>query len=174
MRRVEHVQLAKPGDLRRFATSGLAASIQPIHLRTDRQKAFEQWGRPRSERDAFRIRSLLDPGAVVAFGTDAPVEPADPWPGIALAVTRRASEWGAVEAFGRDEAVDLASALRAATVGPALVAGDPKGGRLVEGSPADLIVISADALREPVEPGAALGGTRPTLVLVAGREVAAP
>ena len=134
MRRVEHVQLAQAGDLPRFAGSGIAASIQPVHLRTDRGKAFDHWGRGRSERDGFRIRSLLAAGAIVAFGTDAPVEPADPWPGIALAVSRRAAAWRAAEAFGPDEAVDLSTALRAATVGPALVAGDPTGGRLVAGA----------------------------------------
>ncbi|MBM4409575.1 MAG: amidohydrolase family protein, partial [Chloroflexi bacterium] len=75
MLRVEHVQLARADDLPRFARSRIAASIQPIHLRTDRDKAEAAWGRERAGRDAFRVRSLLAAGAVVAFGTDAPVEP---------------------------------------------------------------------------------------------------
>jgi predicted amidohydrolase YtcJ len=173
MRRVEHVQLARHADVRRFAHAGIAASIQPIHLRTDRAKAFEHWGRARSEVDAFRVRSLLDAGATVAFGTDAPVEPADPWPGIALAVTRRAPEWGDVEPFGPAEAVDLASALRSATVAPALIAGDPRGGRLVPGADADLIVVDANAVMQPTVAGGPLATLRPTLVLVGGAEVVA-
>ena len=169
MTRVEHVQLARAADLPRFATARIAASIQPIHLRTDRDKAEAAWGRERAERDAFRLCSLLDAGAVVAFGTDAPVEPADPWPGLALAVTRTAPEWPDRRPFGPAEAIDLPTALRAATVGPATVAGDHLGGRLVAGSQADLIVIPATAVDHPVEPGGALSRARPSVVLVDGR-----
>lgn len=168
MARVEHVQLARADDLPRLAAARIGASVQPIHLRTDRDKAIEAWGAERSARDSFRARSLLAAGAVVAIGTDAPVEPADPWPGIALAVTRRAASWADGRPFAPHEAIDLVTALRAATVGPATVAGEPAGGRLVTGSRADLIVIPASALDDPVESGGELERTRPSIVLVDG------
>ncbi|MEO7664964.1 MAG: amidohydrolase family protein, partial [Candidatus Limnocylindrales bacterium] len=110
-------------------------------------------------------------GAVLAFGTDAPVEPIDPWPGIAMSVLRRDPGWGIdAEPFGTHEALTLEQALRAATVGPALTAREPDRGRLVVGSRADLIVLPAT----PLEPGGdAAGGAgfadvQPRLVLVDG------
>ena len=171
MARVEHVQVANERDLPRFAAARIGASIQPIHLRTDREKAHAAWGKARAERDSFRLSSLIDAGATIAFGTDAPVEPADPWPGIALAVTRVASSWPDHRPFAPSEAIDLAAALRAATIGPATLAGDPIGGRLLPGSRADLIVLPAAVLDDPVEPGGALERARPSFVMIDGEVV---
>ncbi|MBY0395443.1 MAG: amidohydrolase family protein, partial [Thermoleophilia bacterium] len=91
MPRLEHVQLLHPDDLGRFALNGIAASVQPVHLREDAVTARRDWGE-RAEAHGYPWRSLLESGAVLAFGTDAPVEPIDPWPGIAMAVVRRAPE----------------------------------------------------------------------------------
>ena len=90
MPRIEHAQMIPPGDGPRFATAGIAASVQPVHLRTDAPGARRAWGE-RAEREAFAWSELVATGAVIAFGTDAPVEPFDPWPGIAIAVARRDS-----------------------------------------------------------------------------------
>jgi len=169
MARVEHVQLAHPTDVPRLARGRVAASIQPIHLRSDIERARAAWG-PRADRQAFLLRSLLTAGVTVGFGTDAPVEPPDPWPGLALAVTRIAPEWPSGEQFGQDEAINLPEALRASTVGPASIAGEFRG-RLTPGSPADFLAIPAAALREPVEVGGALWSTRPNLVAIDGRIV---
>ncbi len=170
MPRLEHVQLCDPADRPRFALLGVAASVQPIHLRADAAKARADWG-ARAESAGYTWKSLLDAGAVVAFGTDAPVEPADPWPGIALSVLRRDPSWGAdAEAYGPNEAITLEQALRAATVGVAATRRDPLGGRLVPGSPADLIVLPA-APRESTdaaERAAAFAEVRPRLVMVGG------
>ena len=143
MPRLEHIQLCHPDDRRRFAELGVAASVQPIHLREDAATARRDWG-ARAESGGYTWKSLLDAGAVVAFGTDAPVVPIDPWPGIALAVLRRDPTWGAdVPAYGPHEAITLEQSLRAATVGVATTAKDGLGGRLIPGSPADLIVLPA-------------------------------
>jgi predicted amidohydrolase YtcJ len=170
MPRLEHVQLVHPDDLGRFAASGIAASVQPVHLRDDAATARRDWGE-RAETSGYPWRSLLDSGAVVAFGTDAPVEPIDPWPGIAMAVLRREPGWGSAAAsFGPDEALTLEQALRAATVGPSLTAREPDRGRLVPGSRADLVVLPATP-REPGEREAAASGfaeVRPRLVVVDG------
>jgi predicted amidohydrolase YtcJ len=166
--RVEHVQLVHPADLPRFAAAGVAASVQPIHLRTDAAAARRLWG-SRAETLGYPWASLARSGALVAFGTDAPVEPIDPWPGLAIAVTRRDVTW-AVEAlaFGPSQALSLDQALRAACIGPARVAAEADRGRLVVGQRADLVVVPATALEEPVEPGGPLATARPRLVLIDG------
>jgi predicted amidohydrolase YtcJ len=167
MPRLEHIQLCRPDDRPRFAALGIGASVQPVHLREDAATARRDWG-ARAEASGYAWRSLLDSGAVLAFGTDAPVEPVDPWPGIALAVLRRDPSWGPdAEPFGPGEALSLEEVLRAATVGPALLTRDLLGGRLVPGAPADLIVLPA-APREPGDRAAAFAAVRPRLVLVGG------
>src|SRR5206468_8959592 len=135
---LEHVQLLHPDDRQRFARAGIAASIQPIHVRSDASAARLLWG-DRLESRGYPMRSLLDAGAVVAFGTDAPVEPIDPWPGLALAVTRIDGTWPeGSEPFGVDERISLDQALRAACVGPAITAAETDRGRLILGQRADL------------------------------------
>jgi predicted amidohydrolase YtcJ len=169
--RIEHAQLVDAADLPRFGVLGIVASVQPAHLGTDAATARMAWGE-RADR-AYPYRSIAAGGGVLAFGTDAPIEPWDPWPGLEEAVTRRSPAWPAgTPALGPAEALDLAAALRAATVGPAIAAGRPDVGRLVAGGRADLLVIDAEALAIPVVAGGPLGRTRPRLVLLGGREVA--
>ncbi|MEO5918238.1 MAG: amidohydrolase [Candidatus Limnocylindrales bacterium] len=167
MPRVEHLQLVDVADRRRFSGLGIAASIQPVHLRDDAETARREWG-ARAESAGYAWRSLAEAGAVIAFGTDAPVEPIDPWPGIALSVLRRDPSWGAdVGAFGPDEALDLATALRAAVLGPALTTRELDRGRLMPGCRADLIVLPS-APREAENAGPAFATVRPRLVMVGG------
>jgi hypothetical protein len=168
MPRVEHVQLLAPTDRERFARGGIAASVQPIHLRADAAAARRLWG-ARAEANGYTWRTIADTGAVLPFGTDAPVEPIDPWPGLAMAVTRSDPSWPAgTPPFGPGEALTLARALRAACIGPAESAREADRGRLVPGHRADLVVLPIEALLEPVEPGGALATARPRLVLVDG------
>jgi predicted amidohydrolase YtcJ len=167
--RIEHAQLVDPADLARFGRLRIVASVQPVHLRADAGQARQAWG-PRAERSAYAWRSLLAAGATLAFGTDAPVEPIDPWPGIALAITRRWPGWPADSpAFGAGQALTLDEALRAACVGPALAEGSTDRGRLTAGQRADLVVIPAAALAAPIEAGGPLASIRPRLVLVGGQ-----
>ncbi len=169
--RVEHVQLADPADLPRFARLGIAASVQPVHLAADATAARRLLG-DRAERSGYPLRSLADAGALLAFGTDAPIEPFDPWPGIAIAVTRSDPAWPAGSApFGPAEALDLARSLRAACVDPALVAGERDRGRLVAGQRADVVILPAACVDEPVTPRGRLATARPNCVLVDGRMV---
>jgi predicted amidohydrolase YtcJ len=170
MARVEHVQFADPADLPRMAAARIAASIQPIHLRSDADKARVAWG-ARAEARGFLLRSLLAAGVPTAFGTDAPVEPADPWPGIAMAVTRAAPSWAAATPFAPTEAISLADALRAATRGPATLAEQPDRGHLGVGAHADFVAIPSAALAEPVERDGALWRARPAFTAIDGRIV---
>ena len=172
MPRVEHAQLVAEADIPRFARLGVAASVQPIHVRSDAEKARRLWG-ARADALAYAFGPLDRAGAVIAFGTDAPVEPVDPWPGLACAVTRSAPGWpSGMEPLGPRNALPLWRAIRAACIGPAITAGEADRGRLVPGHRADLVVIPAAAVAEPVEAGGALWNARPRLVLIDG-EVAA-
>ena len=172
MPRVEHAQLVALEDIPRFAALGIAASMQPVHVRSDAAKARRLWG-ARAEARGYALAAIARTGAVVAAGTDAPVEPVDPWPGVACAVTRAAPEWApGTPAFGPRNALDLWASLRAWCVGPAVTAGESGRGRLTVGQLADLVVLPASALAEPVETDGALWHARPRLVLVDGRAVA--
>jgi hypothetical protein len=167
--RIEHAQLVHPDDVARFARLGVVASVQPVQLRSDEATMRRAWGD--RTRYAYALASLEAAGAHVAFGTDAPVEPADPWPGIAMAICRQAAEWGdEVSASTPEEAISLERSLRAATVGPRWSAGEATGGRLVAGAPADLVVLPSAAIDEPVRPAGALATARPLLTLLDGEE----
>jgi predicted amidohydrolase YtcJ len=171
MPKIEHVQLLDPSDRARFAAAGIAASVQPAHLGTDAAQARMLWAE-RAERSGYTWASIAATGAVLAFGTDAPVEPFDPWPGIALAVRREDPRWPAgTPAYAPAEALSVDQALRAACVGPARSAREGDRGRLTVGQRADVVIIPAAALAEPVEPGGALATTRPTIVMMDGRVV---
>lgn len=142
--RMEHLQLMHPDDIRRPAELGVIASMQPVHATSDMPMADRFWG-PRS-RHAYAWRSLLDSGAVLAFGSDAPVECPNPFWGIHAAVTRRRRDGSpGPSGWYPDERLTLAQALRGYTRGPATAAGLEKlQGRLVPGSLADLIVLDLD------------------------------
>lgn len=172
MPRVEHAQLVAASDIGRFAALGIAASMQPVHVRSDAEKARRLWG-ARAEERGYALAAIARTGAVVAAGTDAPVEPVDPWPGVACAVTRSAPDWPAgTPSFGPGNALDLWASLRAWCVAPAVTAGEPDRGRLVAGQRADVVVLPRAALEEPVETGGALWQARPRLVLMDGEVVA--
>ncbi len=172
MPRVEHAQLVAARDIPRFAALGVAASMQPVHVRSDAAKARRLWG-ARAEARGYALAAIARSGAVLAAGTDAPVEPVDPWPGVVCAVTRSAPDWApGTPAFGPQNALDLWASLRAWCVGPAVTAGERDRGRLAPGQRADVVVLPAAALAEPVEAGGALWHARPRLVLMDGLVVA--
>ena len=171
MPRVEHVQMLHPNDRGRFAAAGIAASVQPVHLGSDAAQARALWG-ARAEAEAYTWRSIAETGAVMAFGTDAPVESFDPWPGIALAVRREDPRWApGTPPYAPDEGLTIDRALRAACVDPAVSARETDRGRLAVGQRADVVVIDAAAIDEPVTPGGRLATTRPSLVVIDGRVV---
>jgi hypothetical protein len=168
MRRVEHAQLVDPLDQPRFGALRVAASVQPVHLRSDAPQIELGWGK-RGEY-AIPLRGLLDGGALIPFGTDAPVEPPDPWPGLAVAVVRRDPGDESAVSVGPNQAMDLARALRGACLDPALVAGGDDVGRLTPGMRADLLVVPAAGFADPID-SAALAATRPLATLVDGEVV---
>ncbi len=138
--RLEHAQLVRPRDRPRFAALDVTASMQPLHCPSDRDAVEECWA-PR-QGQAYAWRSLLDAGARLAFGSDAPIEPVDPWLGMFAAVHRRypadASDWRP------EESINVPAALWAYTLGPALGMGRADEGHLRPGAVADLAVLDAD------------------------------
>lgn len=167
-RRVEHAQLVDPADTARFGALGVAASVQPVHLRSDAAPARVAWA-DRAE-NMFPLRALVDGGALIPMGTDAPVEPADPWPGIAVAVARRDPFDADARMTGAHNAIDLARAIRAACLDPALVAGERELGRLLPGYRADLLVVPSAPFREPFD-AAAFATIQPVATLIDGEFV---
>lgn len=85
--RIEHAQIVHPDDLRRFGQLGVVPSMQQTHCTTDQRFVPGRIGYERSK-TSYAWRSLLDGGAVLAFGTDWSVEPLDPMRGVFSSVTR--------------------------------------------------------------------------------------
>ena len=147
--RMEHAQLVAASDFARFAELGVVASVQPDHAMDDRDVADRLWT-GRTDR-TFALRSLLDAGAELALGSDAPVSPLDPWVTAAAAVGR--SRDGR-EPWHPEQRITSAEALAASTRTTVAV-----------GQPADLIVTEVDpwaadasALREMSVSATLLGG----------------
>jgi predicted amidohydrolase YtcJ len=114
--RIEHAQCVNPKDATRFARLGVIASMQPIHAVADRELADQYW--PRVTAHSYAWGALDRAGARLAFGSDAPVETADPMLGIeAATVWRRQAKWHPELAISR------ARALRAYTAGGAYAVG---------------------------------------------------
>lgn len=143
--RIEHVQLIHPDDIDRLAALGVVASMQPIHAVQDAPMADRYWGHPRCA-TAYAWRSLLDAGAVLAFGSDCPVEDPSPFLGIHAAVTRaRPDGYGGPDGWYPQQRITVKEAVRAYTWGAAYAAGTERDvGTLTPGKRADLIVLDRD------------------------------
>ena len=148
--RIEHVQLLHPDDLPRFARLGVVASMQPIHATADRDIADRYWG-PRA-RWGYAWRSLAATGAVLALGSDAPVETPDPWRGLYAAVARRREGEAGGRSWYPEECLSLEQAIRAYTQGAAYAAGaEAWQGTLETGKVADFVVLDRDPYAGPPE-----------------------
>ena len=119
--RIEHAQCLSPEDVGRFAALGVACSVQFSHAPSDRDLAERFWA-GRTE-GAYAFRSLWDSGALVANGSDAPVEELDPLAGIRAGVLRTIDDR---PAWGPEQCMTVEQALRATTVNPAWLAGDER------------------------------------------------
>ncbi|MFO8059490.1 MAG: amidohydrolase [Bacillota bacterium] len=141
--RIEHAQLLLPGDIDRFARLGVIASVQPAHAVADRDLVDQYWGT--RGRWAYAFRSLLDAGAVLAFGSDLPVDALDPLVGIRSAVTRRADD--SRESWYPEERLTPAEAVCAYTWGSAYAVNEEdRRGRIAPGMLADLTVFDSDII----------------------------
>jgi len=143
--RIEHAQCVSPDDIPRFAELGVACSVQFSHAPSDRDLADRFWADVVDGSYAFR--SLLESGAVLANGSDAPIEELDPLAGIRAGVLRTIDERSG---WRMEEALTVEEALRATTVAPAWLARDEnRRGKLRPGYLADLVVLSRDLVECP-------------------------
>jgi predicted amidohydrolase YtcJ len=165
--RIEHAQLLATEDVGRFASIGVAASAQFSHAPSDRDVAELFWSGKLD--GAYAFRSLWASGAVVANGSDAPIEELDPLAGIVAGVRRTLDER---PPWRSEEALTTEQALQATTVTPAWLAHDERRrGKLVPGYYADLTVLSRDPLACPPEE---LGEIEVVATMLGGRWVHNP
>lgn len=151
--RIEHAQVLHPDDVARFAELGVIPSMQPTHCTTDMNWIETRIGEERT-RYAYAWRSLLDTGIRIAGGSDAPVEPVQPLPGIYAAITRRDLEtgWPGEEGWHPEQKVTREEALRMFTLDAAYAGFDEDlKGSLEPGKLADIVVLSKDIMSIPPE-----------------------
>ncbi|MGD9597924.1 MAG: amidohydrolase [Steroidobacteraceae bacterium] len=163
--RIEHAQVLEAADLPRFAQLGVIASMQPSHAISDLYFAPARLG-PGRLKGAYAWRSLLDSGAIVAAGTDAPVERGDPVQEFYAATVRRSADGYADDNWHREERVSREAALRMLTWAPAYAAFEEKDrGTLEVGKLADFTVLSQDILAVPDD---AILATRIEMTVIGG------
>jgi predicted amidohydrolase YtcJ len=161
--RIEHAQCVADADLPRFAELGATASVQPSHAMDDRDLADRAWGSRAAA--AYRWRDLIDAGAHLAFGSDAPVAELDPLVGIAAAVHRTAD---GREPWYPAQRLDVADAVLGFTAGAAHAVGEHRRrGLLLPGYAADLVVLDTDIVAHPDR----IAGTRVVATMLNGRWV---
>jgi predicted amidohydrolase YtcJ len=169
--RIEHAQLLHPADIPRFAALGVVASMQPIHATSDMHAADRLWGE--RSRYGYAWRSLLQTGAALAFGSDAPVETPNPFAGIHAAVTRQDEHDNPPGGWYPEERITVEEAVRAYTEAAAQSAPYLPGvtGRLEVGAVADLLVLDRDIFTvDPSEIKSAL----PLVTMVGGEALHDP
>jgi predicted amidohydrolase YtcJ len=162
--RIEHAQHLDPHDVPRFAALGVIASMQGVHASSDGPWLAERLGAARAGRLSYLWRSLIDAGAIVTNGSDAPVEDVDPIASFHASVTRQMPNG---ERFHPEQSMTRSEALRAYTIQNAYASfEEQRTGSLTPGKLADLVVLSKDILTVPEDE---IRSARVVLTLVGGR-----
>jgi predicted amidohydrolase YtcJ len=142
--RIEHAQHLRQQDIPRFGKLKVIASMQPIHLADDGRWAGKRLDTSRLK-GTYAFRSLLDSGAIVAFGTDSPVASLNPLLGIAAAVTRQTADGKNPNGWIPEQKITIDEAIEAYTLGSAYAEFQEKAkGSLAVGKLADIIILSDD------------------------------
>lgn len=166
--RIEHAQHVRAGDFKRFADLGVIATMQPYHAIDDGRWAEKRIGEARA-RTSYAWRSMLDAGAILAFGSDWPVAPLDPLLGVYAAVTRSTLDGKSPEGWVPEEKITVEEALRAYTSGSAFAAFEEmEKGAVARGKLGDMVVLSGDVFSIPPEK---LKDVRVVLTVVGGKVV---
>ena len=144
--RIEHAQLIDPADLPRFAQLKIVASMQPVHQPSDWRMAEARLG-PGRLAGAYAWRSLEKAGVRLAFGSDVPVESANPFPGIAAAISRTDAAGQPFGGWRPEESVSRETALDGFTRTAAFAGfAEDRLGTLMPGMRADFLILDADPL----------------------------
>ena len=145
--RIEHAQHVDPADVPRFARLGVIASMQGVHCTSDGSWVPVRLGDERTRAGAYVWRKLLDSGAKICNGTDAPVEDVDPIASFYASVTRKLADG---REFYPEQRMTRLEALHSYTLDAAYAAfEDERLGSLVSGKLADVVVLSKDILEVP-------------------------
>jgi predicted amidohydrolase YtcJ len=149
--RIEHVQIIHPEDQPRLAALGVIASMQPSHATSDMEMADRYWGE--RARHSYAFRTMLESGATLVFGSDSPIEPIAPLPGIYAAVSRRRADGSpGPDGWYPEQRLTLAEAVRAFTLAAAETSGQAaRQGSITSGKLADLTVYNQDIFALPPE-----------------------
>ena len=162
--RIEHSQHLHPDDIPRFGQMGVIASMEGIHATSDAPYVLERLGEQRAREGAYVWQSLLESGAVVTNGTDAPVEDVDPIASYYATVSRRTKD-GTV--FFPEQRLSRLEALRSYTLSGAYAAfEDDLKGSLTPGKLADITVLSQDIMTIPEDE---IPATQVVYTIVGGR-----
>lgn len=150
--RIEHAQHLRAQDIARFGKDKVIASMQPYHCIDDGRWAEKRIGHERAK-TTYAFRSLLDSGAVLAFGTDWSVAPLNPLFGVYAAVTRRTLDGRNPGGWIPEQKISVEETLRAYTYGSAYAEGTEKTkGTIAPGMLADMVMLSDDIFRiDPVK-----------------------
>lgn len=170
--RIEHVQIIDPADLPRLAQLGVTASVQPIHAIDDMDTADRFLGARGAH--MYNFRSLIESGALVAFGSDAPVADPNPFVGIHAALVRQRVERLPAPPWYADECITLEQAIYAYTLGAARAAGWERSiGSITPGKRGDVIVLDRDLFAMTAEElhAGAVARVSPVLTTFDGRIV---
>ena len=164
--RIEHAQHLAPSDIPRFGQLGVIASMQGIHCTSDAIFVIQRLGNLRAKNGAYMWRSLVDSGAVVTNGTDAPVEDINPFPSLQATITRRVNE---DLVFFPEQALTREEALRSYTIDCAYSAFEESiKGSLTPGKLADIVVVDRNLLTCPAE---TIGETQVVMTILGGQIV---
>ena len=148
--RIEHAQHLSAEDIPRFGQLGVIPAMQAIHMASDRPWAIDRLGEERIVEGAYVWRKLLDSGATVVNGTDAPVEPLDPLPSFYASVARKTLEGEPEGGYEPNQKMTRAEALRSYTLFPAYAAFEEDiKGSIEVGKLADFTVFSKDIMAVP-------------------------
>jgi predicted amidohydrolase YtcJ len=144
--RIEHAQHLRNEDINRFSEIGVIASVQPYHCIDDGVWAEKRIG-PERIKTTHAYKSLLNSGAVVAFGTDWPVAPLNPLHGIYAAVTRQTVDGKNPYGWIPSEKISVEDAIKCYTLNAAYASFEEKiKGSIEVGKLADFVVLSDDIL----------------------------
>jgi predicted amidohydrolase YtcJ len=149
--RIEHAQFLQPQDIGRIAENHYIPSMQPTHATSDMKWVESRLGLKRAQ-TTYAWRSLIEAGSIVPGGSDAPVEPANPFWGIYAAETRQDHLGQPAGGFIPQERITRSQALQMYTTWGAFAGfKESKIGKLKEGYQADLIILDKDISRVPVK-----------------------
>ena len=142
--RIEHAQHLRPSEIPRFGKQKVIASMQPYHEADDGRWCEKRIG-PERSKGTYAFRSLLESGAVLAFGSDWNVAPLNPLEGLKAAVTRQTLDGKHPNGWLPEQKLTLDEAIRAFTVGSAYAEFAEKvKGTITPGKLADLVMLDRD------------------------------